>query len=317
MVFVSIVRIVPEAPFERSIMKLKSSALIAAFLALESLPVFAGDINILWYTGGVRSDGGSAGSSYNDAIMNLVAQEENPLFNVASVNTWHVTFWDSGSMPSGSFNVLVGASPQGGWSANPDYSGSSPILTSAGSNSAADYGRVMLTGQDADWHYQFGPGPSKFDGPAGFLIDAINWAGSGSGMGGVFLGATGWGIFSGIGTDVGGDNTVNIPPAFASFPINVGLTSAGLSNWGTSAHTSFEGYNSTMWSGINVGPDLGLDSAGNPIPITIVTASEVSGGTSGGGSSVPDAASTALLIAVGLGLLMAVRAWSTRVAAVR
>jgi len=297
-------------------MKLNSSALVAAFLALGSLPAFAGTVDILWYTGGVRSSGGSAGSSYNDAIMNLVAQEENPLFNVASVNTWHVTFWDSGAMPSGTFNVLVGASPQGSWSANPDYSGSSPILTSAGSNNATDYGRVMLTGQDADWHYQFGPGPSNFDGPAGFLIDAINWAGSGTGMGGVFLGATGWGIFSGIGTDIGGDNTVNIPPAFASFPINVGLTSAGLSNWSTSAHTSFDGYNPTMWSGINVGPNLGVDSSGHPIPITIVTATEVSGGT-GGGTGVPDTASTVLLVLFGLGMLIAVRGFGVRAAVVR
>ena len=281
-------------------MKLKLSALFAAALVLGSLPAFAGTINILWYTGGVTSSGGSAGTSYTDAINNLVLQEESA-FNVASVNTWNVTFWDSGAMPTGPFNVLVGASPQGSWSSYPDYSGTSALMTSPGTNSAADYGRVMLTGQDADWHYQYGPGPTSFDGPAGFLIDAINWAGSGTGMGGVFLGSTGNGIFSGLGTDSGGDNTVVIPGAYSAFPINVGLTSDGLSNWGTSAHTSFNGYDTTQWAGINVGPDLGLDANGNPIPITIVTAETAGGGT---GGSVPDAASTAMLTLFGLGLLV-------------
>ena len=46
----------------------------------------------------------------------------------------------------------------------------------------------MVTGQDADWHYINCPGPRNFDGPQGFLLDAINWAGSGTGMGAVFLG---------------------------------------------------------------------------------------------------------------------------------
>jgi hypothetical protein len=281
-------------------MKLKLSALFAAALALGSLPAFAGTVNILWYTGGVTSSGGTAGSSYTNAIMNLAGQE-NSVFNTASINTWNVTFWDSGAMPTGPFNVLVGASPQGGWNSYPDYSPTSALMASPGANSAADYGRVMLTGQDADWHYQFGPGPANFDGPAGFLIDAINWAGSGTGMGGVFLGSTGNGIFSGIGTDSGSDNTVVIPGAYSAFPINVGLTSAGLSNWGTSAHTSFNGYDTTQWAGINVGPDLGLDAHDNAISITLVTAESAGGGT---GGSVPDAASTALLTLFGLSLLI-------------
>jgi len=36
----------------------------------------------------------------------------------------------------------------------------------------------MLTGQDADWHYQNYPGPTSFDGPQGFLLDSINWQGA-------------------------------------------------------------------------------------------------------------------------------------------
>jgi hypothetical protein len=81
----------------------------------------------------------------------------------------------------------------------------------------------------------------------------------------------------------------------------VGLTSGGLSGWNTSAHTSFNGYDTTQWAGINVGPDLGLDGHDNPIPITIVTAETAGGGT---GGSVPDAASTALLTLFGLSLLI-------------
>jgi hypothetical protein len=280
-------------------MKLKSTAVLAACLTAGALSASAGTVNILWYLGGVTSDGGLTGTgSYIGAINNLVAQEENPLFNVASVNTWNITYWNGGAMPTGAFNVLVTASPQGGWSSYPDFT---DLLAAPGANAASDYGRVMLTGQDADWHYQYSPGPTNFDGPAGFLIDAINWAGSGTGMGGVFLGSTGLGIFGDIGTDIGGDNTVDIPPSEASFPINVGLTSAGLSDWDTSAHTSFEGFDPTLWNGINIGPDLD----GGMVPITIVTASAASGGT--GGGTVPDAASTSLLVVLGLASIVAAR----------
>lgn len=280
-------------------MRSRILGLIGALLVAGGLNAGAATINILWYTGGTEASGPG---TYEADVNALVAAEENPLFNVSgSVNTWNVTFWTGGAMPTGSFNALVVASPQGGWSTYPDYTSLTSSVTSA---SFGD--RVMLTGQDADWHYMNYPGPSAFDGPAGFLIDAINWAGSGTGMGGLLLADGGseapstvqfmYSMFAGVGSDVGYDNTVNIPSAYASFPINTGLTSAGLSDWSTSAHASFSGYDSTLWTAINVGPDL---VGGTGAPITLVSAATASGGT---GGSVPDSTSTAGLLFLGLAL---------------
>ena len=120
----------------------------------------------------------------------------------------------------------------------------------------------MLTGQDADWHYQNVPGPTPFDGPQGFLLDSINWAGSGSGMGLVALGMDGTGgcggpvlSLTGYSSDCTSTDNVQIPPAYASFPINTNLSSAGLSNWGESAHVGFYNIDPTKWTGINVNGD--------------------------------------------------------------
>jgi hypothetical protein len=280
-------------------MKLKLASLLAISLTAGSVSAMAGTINVLWYTGGVGTYGGGP-AQYDADIANLVAQEENPAFNVSgSVNTWDVTLWSGGLMPTGPFNVLVTASPEGSWGPYPDYS----ALDSSGLTEASFGSRVMLTGQDADWHYMDSPGPSNFDGPAGFLIDAINWAGSGTGLGAVLLGSNGttdgmdFVDFTGAGTDIGGDDTVDIPSAYATFPINSGLTSGGLSDWGTSAHVSFAGADSTLWTAINQGPDVGA-------PITIVSAQSAAGTT---GGAAPDAASTALLAAFGLGALFSGR----------
>ena len=269
-------------------MKSRLTGLVVTLLALGASSLGAATINILWYTGGTESSGAG---TYEAAVNNLVAQE-NSAFNVSgSINTWNVTFWSGGAIPGGSFagyNALVTASPQGYWSTP----GSTADLLGSGITSASLGSRIMLTGQDADWHYINGPGSASFNGPAGFLIDAINWAGSGTGMGGVFLGNRGLGLFdSSNGTDAGYSNAVTIPAADAALPINVGLTSAGLSGWNTSAHVSFSGYDSTKWEGINTGDGL-FDAAGKPVAITIITASEKGGGTSG----VPDSGSTLSLL---------------------
>jgi len=265
-------------------MKLKFVSLVGAALAMSAMPAFADSVNVLWYTGGTESSGPG---SYEAGITALVGQEENPLFNTTgSVNTWNVTFWTGGAMPVGSWNVLVAASSIGGWTSYPSYTALTSSVTEASFGS-----RVMLTGQDADWHYLNYPGPGSFDGPAGFLIDAINWASHGTGMGGVML-DTGleYSMFSGVGTNVGGSNAVTIPAAYSSFPINKNLTSAGLSSWSTSAHESFVGSNPAKWTAINT--ETGTDN-----PITIVSAA-----TSGGGTT-PDCTSTALLSLLGVGFL--------------
>lgn len=261
-------------------MKYLKSAIFGALLVASSTSFAAGTVNILWYTGGTVPTGGS----YSSYINNLVSQEQNPLYNVSgSVNTWNVTFWSGGAMPAGSYNVMVSASQEGGWNAYPNYSSLVSAAPALGN-------RVMVTGQDADWHYMNFPGSTFFNNPAGFLIDAINWAGSGTGMGAVFLsnptsvlaslGLTGLGVH-GFGSD-----SVVIPVSEASFPINLGLTSAGLSSWSTSAHDSWSGYDTSKWNGIN------LDGSDLSQAVTLVSASTAGGGTGG----APEVTSTAALL---------------------
>ena len=250
-----------------------SVATAAAIIALGG-PAFGSTVNILWYTGGAEA----TGAGTYEAKMNALAAAENSAFNVSgSINTWNITYWTGGAKPVGTFNVLVAASREGSWSTFPNYTS---LL--AGVTGASFGDRVMLTGQDADWHDTFSPGSGSFNGPAGFLIDAINWAGSGTGMGGVLLStgveATLFPSSTGLGDGIAND-TVNIPAAFATFPINAGLTSAGLSNWGTSAHDEFDGFSTSDWTAINVN--------GNGNAITLVSKATASGGT-----SVPDSGST-------------------------
>ncbi len=238
-------------------------------------------LNILWYTGGVTSP---VAGGYKTNIDLLAA----PGAGDPSAATWNITYWDSGSAPVGSFNAVVVASPQGGWSTNPNYT----ALDSAG----LTFGdRVLVTGQDADWHYLNNPGPASFDGPRGFLRDSINWAANGTGLGLVVLGGpssvlSAYGFDTTLGASSGSTNDVRIPAAFASFPINTNLTSGGLSNWSTSAHDIWSSPDLTKWTGINTaGADGGY--------VTLVSAATASGGIGGG---VPEPSTWAMMI-IGLG----------------
>jgi hypothetical protein len=268
--------------------------------ALTTTAGFAhANINVLWYTGGVGdTTGGTA--AYDATISSLASPMAGDPAAGATAN-WNITFWSSGAMPSGSFNVLVVASPQGDWNPNPNYG----PLGAAGLTSASFGSRVMLTGQDADWHVNNSPGAASFDGPRGFLRDAVSWAGSGTGLGLVMLGDTGVGTagsedfgFSGFTALDTATDDVQIPASEASFPINGGLTSAGLSNWSTSAHVGFTALNTTDWLGINLNGAVPGDF------VTIVTASTAGGGT-GGGSAVPEPSTWVMMLAgfAGFGFL--------------
>ncbi len=147
---------------------------------------------------------------------------------------------------------------------SPDYT----AIESAGLTASSFGSRVMLTGQDADWHVNNFPGARLFDGPRGFLRDAISWAGSGTGLGLVMLGQDGIGGDSGVdfgftGFSEGGDSTNNvvIPGSEASFAINGGLTSGGISNWDTAAHDTFTDLNTSLWNGINIDGDVDDNSS--------------------------------------------------------
>ena len=245
----------------------------------------AATIEVLWYSGGVSNDGGT---EYQDDINNVLVPAA--LANTA-MNTWNVTFWDGGAIPAGTYDVLVTASHTGGWVTFPSYT----ALTTA----APAFGdRIMVTGQDADFHFLNSPGhQTTFDSSLGFLIDAINWAGSGTGMGAVLLDLEGavlssllGSLATDLGTEFGGGESVIIPAAFATFPINEDLTSAGLSNWSTSSHSSWSGWDTTVWTGIN---ELGTTGRA----VTLVSADTAGGGT---GGIIPEPGTFALL---GLGLV--------------
>jgi len=260
----------------------------AALAVLSVLPAHASDVNILWYTGGVESRGG-----YTTQIDNLVQQAAAAPISVH--NNWSITYWANGPMPSGSFNALVVASPTGDWTTDPNYTALGASVTGA---SLGD--RVLVTGQDADWHYLRTPGPYAFNNPQGFLINAINWAGSGSGMGAVFLGSDpsqlGVQGVAGLGTPADEANDhVTIPAAYAAFPINEGLTSDGISYWSYASHVAWSSADPTLWTGINVG--------GTTKYVTLVSAATASGIT---GSIIPTPvpeASTYVMFTIGLGML--------------
>jgi hypothetical protein len=256
------------------------------------------DINVLWYTGGVGVDSGGV-AAYDAAIESLATPEAGDPAGSATAD-WNVTFWNSGAMPSGAYNVLVVASPEGGWDPDPDYSS----IESAGLTASSFGDRVMLTGQDADWHDTNFPGAVDFDGPRGFLRDSVSWAGSGTGLGLVMLGMDGLGDgfggpnFGFTGYTVTGESTNNvvIPASEASFPINGGLTSAGISNWDTAAHDGFTDLDTSEWNGINLDGDVPGDY------VTIVSAGTAGGGTSG---TVPEPSTWVMMLAgfAGLGYL--------------
>lgn len=212
-------------------------------------PATAGPINVLWYTGGVVSTAGGNFSSYTNMINALVATAASPPAGVPA-NTWTVTQWAGGAMPAGSFNVLVTASSEGPWATAPNYT---PLISANPTLGS----RVLVTGQDADLHLIKGaPLGTTYNGPLGFLVDAIDWAGSGTGLGAVFLSPAN-GVLTGLvglgsRTTSLSNDTVTIPGAFAAFPINTNLTSAGLSNWGNSSHDFWTGTDSTKFTAINI-----------------------------------------------------------------
>lgn len=285
----------------------KRFGVVLAFvaLALAGSPAQASTIDILWYTGGVTN-----APDYKTAYTSLAAS--NP-----GGNAWNITFWDSGPKPVGSFNTLVVASQIGGWTTDPNYA----ALTAAGLTEASFGNRVMVTGQDTDWHYLNGPGDGttaqSFNGPRGFLANAINWSGSGTGLGAVVMAAdAGFSLFSGLGTESSGTDDVRIPSAFTGLPINSGLTSAGLSNWGESAHESWSGTDTTKWAQINVAGESCSDPSANPDAssctnfVTLIKAAEAGGGLGDGATATPEP-STMLLLGTTLAGFSA-RLWRTR-----
>lgn len=238
--------------------RFRNAIWVLSLAASFAVPGTCANLNVLWFTAGT-GDGGSF-TSYQDAVSQLASDA-----GALTSNTWNVTFWDSSFDPAASppsaFQVLVVASPQfldGG-----DYSLLNANLPGFGN-------RVVVTGIDADWHYMNTPGSTTFDGPQGFLLNTVNWAGGGTGLGAVFLAPQGnvqWN-FSGLGQETANDgmDSILVAPGAETSEIQAGLTSNGLSNWATSAKEGWTGADSAQWSAIH----LSGDYAGQSITLASV-----------------------------------------------
>ena len=256
--------------------KLKSIylPLVTCVTCTVSVSLSATTIDVLWY--------GST-PSYNALPTELALNAGDYDPNGDGSLDWNVTLWEDGSSDPmfGDYDVFIIPSWLSGMDPDRLLDAKDEITDARGS-------RTFLSGQDADLHYLGSPG-ARDNGPRGFFINAVNWASSGSGMGIVAL-ADGWaGSGSSWFTDTESflydellgntsyfqEETVQILSGQEDFAVNEGLTTAGLSNWGTSSHMGFsvdtEGYEVINGAG---GNDL--------FAVTIVTEGFADGGTGGG-----------------------------------
>ncbi|MGZ5145837.1 MAG: PEP-CTERM sorting domain-containing protein [Burkholderiales bacterium] len=202
--------------------------------------------------------------------------------------TWDLTFFGPSSpVPVFSaYDVLVIHSgeafrtqPPGGATVTPDYAG---ILTNRNAIEAARGNRTLISGADADFHAVRGdsglcPGAAcgNYDGARGYVINAVDWAASGAGLGivsfyhGEFAGSFWWDDPSSfLKSELQGnwipfhENAAVVPASAANLSLDQGLTSSGLSNWGISFHGAFTnaipGYISTVDSASQPGYSLSI-----------------------------------------------------------
>lgn len=245
---------------------------LAAGLAFTSHS-YEGSINVLWYTYADQR------SEYRQKISQL-AEIVHTLPQADSIE-WNLRYWGS-SDPApdlASFDVLVIESgeafltgPPMGRAAVPDYTG---ILDNRAAIEAARGDRTFVTASDADFHAIRGDtgnilntaedqdhggscvpaltSPACWDGALGHLVNAVNWAGSGNGLGivsfldGEHPGSFWWAHENSFLRDElygsidysGSDQTPIINSEQSDYPLNCGLTSKGLSNWKNSFHATF------------------------------------------------------------------------------
>ncbi|MEM6374735.1 MAG: VPLPA-CTERM sorting domain-containing protein [Pseudomonadota bacterium] len=273
-----------------------TSAVIALTMAASAAN--ASTIDVLWTSGN---------SAYDTDIQTLASQAATFDPNSDGALSWNLKLWTPGeSVSFADYDVLVigsscQTSPLATNSGNCSGSGFfgtgvqiGNVLTNKAGIEAARGNRTFLSGQDADFHYtrDLTPGPNVDNGPKGFLINAVNWAASGTGLGIVSMtdrinNNLGWWTNdnSFLKDELGtapffvNSETVNIGPGQGGFPINEGLTSAGLSNWGTSSHACFEPV--TGYTAININGS----ATSTGCAVTIVTTAGA-GGDTGGGDTV-------------------------------
>lgn len=256
---------------------------LAAALALWPLGTLAQSLDVLWYA---YSPAGSP-SGYRESIEKLAAAA--PTLSPAGVR-WRLTFFGPDDRPDfEAYDVLVIESSFtyviDGLD-DPDYSG---ILEQDAAITAARGSRTLLTGSWADMRLK-GPADYTRDSQGHVLVNWVNWAGSGTGLGIVALDDEDYGwkghpqSFLRHDYDVRTDlyyeccDYNHIPDHARDWPINEGLSDASVevANDATDAFKIPvpEGY-AVVHASINDFP------SNNPTPAagTIATASEAAGST--------------------------------------
>lgn len=277
-----------------------SAALVAGF-SFTSL-VQAAPIDVLWYT---YAD---PASEYREKISQLSSIAHTlPQSNGSS---WNLNYWDAGSAAPEftAFDVLVIESGEafrtgapGGPLATPNYSG---ILDNKAAIEAARGDRTFITTADSDFHAIRGDtgnipdnegggrcapaltSSDCWDGALGHSVNAVNWAGSGNGLGVVsFLdgehpGSFWWtNVNSFLHSELdgrvsygGSEQNPVINSLQAAHPLNSGLTSKGLSDWDNSFHAFLlpvDGYTQIVDSSLRPGFAVAIATS-VPEPATYV-----------------------------------------------
>lgn len=235
----------------------------------------AAAINVLWYTYADPLSEYRGASTGIQGIANLA-----PTYAQGSGLEWNLSFFDNSSpLPDFSaYDVLVTESGEafrtgapGGPLAVPNYDA---ILNNRAAISAARGDRTYISGTDADFHAIRGDsgqcaafsGCGEWDGARGYLVNMVNWAASGNGLGIVALldgefpaVADRWWAqpTSFLHDELAGhiqyfrDNAPVISQDAAAYPLNGGLSSQGLGDWRNSFHAGFidvAGYTGTVFS---------------------------------------------------------------------
>lgn len=275
------------------------SLALAAGLCFISLAQ-AASIHVLWYT---YAD---SESEYRKKISQLAEIVHS--FPQSNGTSWNLHYWEAGSPPPdfARFDVLVIESGEAFLTGAPDSEPAVPdyrgILDNRAAIEAARGDRTFITGSDSDFHAIRGDtgnilsnatasgggkcvpaltSPDCWNGALGHLVNAINWAAAGNGLGivsfldGEHPGSFWWAhensflrseLYGSVSYS-GSEQTPIITMSQAAHPLNSGLTSKGLSNWDKSFHAFFlpiDGYAAIVDSSHRPGSAVAIATSNLP-----------------------------------------------------